>query len=102
MSVDKSKITVVKPVSFGLGQLLATPGALAALEDAGQTPVEFLERHCQGDWGDVCREDWLANDAALVEGTRLLSAYRTSKGVKLWIISEADRSSTTVLLPEDY
>lgn len=89
-------------LSFHLGQLLATPGALAAIEDAGQTPAEFVEHHRQGDWGEVCDDDRLANDQALKEGTRLLSAYRTSKGVRLWIITEADRSATTILLPDEY
>ena len=90
------------PVSFRLGRLLATPGALSALETAGQTPQAFIERHRRGDWGEVGKEDWDANQAALVQGTRLLSAYRTSKGVRIWIITEWNRSATTVLLPEEY
>lgn len=102
MSEFKFKITTGKSVSFQLGQLLATPGALAAIEDAGQSPAEFLTRHCQGDWGEVCKEDKLANDQALREGTRLLSAYRTLKGVRLWIITEWNRSVTTILLPDEY
>jgi hypothetical protein len=88
--------------SFPLGQLVATPGALEALAASGQTPAEFLARHRAGDWGDLCPEDRRLNDQALREGTRLLSAYRTVKGVKLWVITEADRSSTCLLLPEEY
>ncbi len=61
-----------------------------------------LGRHMHCDWGDVGKEDWEANDRALVEGTRLFSVYHTRQGVKFWIISEADRSATTILLPEDY
>ena len=87
---------------FSLGRLVATPGALRALEEAGQTPAFFLAKHMSGDWGDVDDEDKLANDEALVHGDRLLSAYRTLLGVKIWIITEADRSSTCTLLPSDY
>lgn len=92
---------------FPLGQLLATPGALAALEESKQQPAEFLARHSRGDWGEVCGEDRQLNDAALVDGSRLLSAYRTNRGTKLWIITEAaddegNRAATTILLPEEY
>lgn len=61
-----------------------------------------LARHARGDWGNVDADDWAANDRAIVEGTRLLSAYCARSGTKFWIITEADRSATTVLLPEDY
>ena len=92
---------------FNLGQLLATPGALAALEESGQRPIQFISRHAQGDWGEVCAEDGRLNNAALVDGSRLLSAYKTRKGTKLWIITEAadddgNRAATTILLPEEY
>ena len=87
---------------FPLGRVVATPDALEALQEAGQSPAFFLDRHAVGDWGSVCDEDKRANDEALVNGGRLLSAYKTLKGVRLWVISEADRSSTCVLLPENY
>jgi len=87
---------------FSIGQLVATPGAIEALADAKQSPMEFVARHIKGDWGEVCDEDRQANEDALRDGERLLSAYRTSKGVKIWVITEADRSSTCVLLPEEY
>jgi hypothetical protein len=92
---------------FPLGQLAATPGALEALQESGQTPGLFLSRHASGDWGDVDEEDWALNDQALVDGSRILSAYRTLKGKKLWIITEAadddgQRAVTTILLPEEY
>jgi hypothetical protein len=87
---------------FSLGQTVATPGALEALAQAGQSPAFFLDRHVQGDWGEVCDEDKRLNDQALADGDRLLSAYRTLKGERLWIITEADRSSTCILLPEEY
>jgi hypothetical protein len=87
---------------FSLGKLVATPGALEALADAGQSPMVFISRHIQGDWGECCEEDRRVNEDALRNGGRLLSAYRTVKGVKIWVISESDRSSTCVLLPEEY
>lgn len=87
---------------FSLGQTVATPGALNALAESGESPAHFLNRHVSCDWGEVCAEDKQANDDALIHGERILSAYRTAKGVKIWIITEADRSSTTILLPEEY
>jgi hypothetical protein len=91
----------VKPL-FTLGQVVATPGALAAIEKAGQQLGEFLDRHVIGDWGEVPPEDIKENDFSLKNGFRLLSAYHTSEGDKLWVITEADRSSTCILLPEEY
>lgn len=85
---------------FQLGQLVSTPGALAAL-----TPEDIqagLERHQRGDWGLVCAEDWVENNLSVVEGFRLLSAYLGQNKTKFWIITEADRSVTTILLPEEY
>jgi len=87
---------------FSLGTIVETPGALAVLNEAGQTQSEFLFRHVIGDWGEVDAEDQQANEDALLNGERILSAYRTNRGVKLWIITEADRSVTTLLLPEEY
>jgi hypothetical protein len=87
---------------FELGQILATPGALAALQKAGQEPVDFLRRHVACDWGDLSDEDQNENNYSLENGFRLLSSYRTNAGDKLWIITEADRSATTLLLPEEY
>lgn len=85
-----------------MGRLLATPGALAAMTRARVAPTELLARHVRGGWGDVDAEDWQANDWALRHGERLLSAYRLPTGTKVWIITEWDRSATTMLLPEDY
>ena len=87
---------------FALGQVVATPAALQALEAAGQAPAEFLERHIRGDWGEVSKGDARLNDAAVRDGERILSAYTTKDGERLWIITEADRSSTCLLLPEEY
>ena len=85
---------------FELGRKAITPGVNAQLH-----PIEILralDRHSRGDWGDVCTQDRHANDAAIKNGTRLLSAYDSTRGVRFWIITEADRSATTVLLPEEY
>jgi len=87
---------------FQPGFLTATPGALEALEDAKQSPMEFVQRHLAGDWGNVDKEDAAENEFSVNNNLRILSAYRTNKGVKLWLITEADRSSTTILLPEEY
>jgi len=87
---------------FPLGRIVATPGALAALQAAGQQPHEFLVRHMCGDWGELSEEDRQENELSWCEGFRILSAYHTRLGEKLWIISEADRSATTILLPSEY
>ena len=87
---------------FSLGQTMATPGCLAVLEESGQSPAEFLHRHLNGDFGELDTEDKQANEDALLHGERLLSAYRTNKGEKIWVITEADRSVTTLLLPDEY
>ena len=87
---------------LALGQIVATSGALAALEAAGQAPLLFILRHIRRDWGEVCPEDWKANDEAAENGSRVLSAYRTSLGERIWIITEWDRSVTTILLPDEY
>ena len=90
------------PPKFWLGQVVATPGAIKALVKAGQDGSEFLARHHQGDWGEMSTADRQANDDAVASGERLLSAYTLGDGVKLWIITEADRSSTCLLLPDEY
>ena len=89
-----------KPL-FPLGQVVATPGALQAFENAGQEPEEFLNRHDRGDWGEVSDEDKQENEFSVQQGFRILSAYTTSAGERIWIITEADRSATTILLPEE-
>jgi hypothetical protein len=83
-----------------LGQIVATPAALGAVTQPDI--VTALRRHVSGDWGEVDADDQAANDEALRDGTRLLSAYTATNGTKFWVITEADRSVTTVLLPDDY
>jgi hypothetical protein len=90
--------TEKKPL-FDLGQLVATPGALTALEKAGQNPMEFLSRHVTGDWGEIPEEDRKENQFGLKQGFRLLSSYRTTAGDRVWVITEANRSLTTLLHP---
>jgi hypothetical protein len=85
---------ISKQPAFELGQIVATPGALAALKKAGQQPGEFLTRHVHREWGDLSDEDRKENEYSLEHGFRLLSAYRTHAGDKLWIITESDRSVT--------
>jgi len=87
---------------FPLGQTVATPGALEALKEASQDPVALLVRHQSGDWGDLDEEDKQENELSLEKGFRLLSAYTLTTGVKVWIITESDRSATTILLPSEY
>ena len=87
---------------FTLGQTVITPGAIEVLEIAGQTAIEFLRRHMSCDWGELSDEDLKENELSLEQGFRLLSRYETTKGERLWIITEADRSTTTILLPIEY
>ena len=87
---------------FPLGDVVATPGALDALCEAQQEPLELLRRHQAGDWGDLDEEDKAENEFSLEHDLRLLSAYTLPTQVKIWVITEADRSVTTLLLPEEY
>ena len=84
-----------------LGRVVATPGALKLLMEAGEHPFDLLARHAKGDWGDLCAFDRRQNEIALREGYRVFSSYEAPAG-RVWIITEADRSVTTILLPEEY
>lgn len=85
---------------FPLGQVVATQGVLAAIPQAEM--MKALDRHVHGDWGEVDAEDARENELSLKESFRLLSVYTSAAGVRFWVITEADRSSTTLLLPEEY
>jgi hypothetical protein len=93
---------------FALGSVVSTPGALAALKEAGQAPLYFLNLHASGAWGDLDREDRQANEDAIShEGDpeqqgKVFSSYQTRNGATIWIITEHDRSVTTLLLPNEY
>ncbi len=91
---------IAKQAKFPLGQIVATAHAMAALD---HTDMQLaLHRHVTGDWGDLCTEDRASNEQALLHGSRLLSVYHSTKGVKFYVITEWDRSLTTILLPSDY
>ncbi len=85
-------------VLFDLGQTVMTYGAKEALKDSSQQPNEFLARHQSGDWGIVGKEDAKENELSVKEGFRILSAYRTAKGERIWIITEACRSSADIVV----
>ncbi len=87
---------------FDPGAVVATPGALRLLAQAGIQPLDLLRRHLAGDWGDLDAEDRRENSYALQHGFRLLSSYQVTPTEKVWVITEADRSATTILLPEEY
>jgi hypothetical protein len=86
---------------FPLGRVVATPGALNLLEEAGEDPLCYLARHASGDWGEVNAHDRIENEQSLRQGWRILSSYPVG-GKTVWIITDADRSVTTILLPEEY
>jgi len=85
---------------FRLGRIVSTPNALESLTQ--DDILTGIQRHQAGDWGDVTQDDHRANERALIDGSRLWSVYHARNGIKFWIITEGDRSATTVLLPEDY
>ncbi len=94
-------------IDFSSGRVVATPGALGALQNAGQFPREFLDRHASGDWGDLSEGDRQLNDEAVKDGSRIFSSYAIRGGQTIWIITEAadehcQRAATTILLPEEY
>ena len=85
---------------FRLGHIVSTPNALARLTQ--EDILHGIQRHQAGDWGELNEKDRQANDQALVNGTRILSVYRAANGTKFWLITEPDRSSSCIMLPEDY
>lgn len=87
---------------FPLGRLFLTPGAIEALEEAAQSPQDFINRHSQLEQGELCDEDHRENLFSVDKPLRIFSAFKTVQGEKLWVITEADRSATTILLPEEY
>lgn len=93
---------LIPGAKFELGQVVITVGAQEAFDLTGQNPFPFLVRHAQGDWGELDEEDTQENEFSLVNGLRVLSAYTLSDTTRFWIITEADRSVTTILLPSEY
>jgi hypothetical protein len=105
---EEVRVIAVSTGRYKIGQVVATPGVVAALERTGQSPWEFVSRHIVGDWGIVDGQDKAANDQAVVDGSRILSAYLLGDGqTKVWVITEAEddhgrRAATTLLLPDEY
>ena len=87
---------------FELGELAATPNAMAAIITAGKKPNDFLVRHVAGDWSEMAEEDRATNSNAVLRGGRIFSSYAVSRDVRIWVITEADRSVTSILLPSEY
>lgn len=99
---QKLEVLNEKSVLFPLGNVYMTIRAREALEESNELPSDFLSEHQKGNWGDVCEDDKKENDLSVKESFRILSAYKTSQNVKIWIITESDRSATTILLPNEY
>lgn len=99
---ETTQETAKPRILFEPGQVVATPGALEAMEANNILPLDLLSRHLIGDWGGVPKEDTKANLDALTHGARVMSSYSMDNGSRIWLITEADRSSTTFLLPEEY
>ncbi|TWU34880.1 hypothetical protein [Novipirellula artificiosorum] len=93
-------LIITEKPKFEYGYLSVTPGAAEEIEQVDVFAA--IHRHLAGDWGDCCKEDWEANEEALIVGSRLFSVYKDRKGTKFWIITEAGRHATTVLLPSEY
>ena len=95
-------LAVLSQPRFRAGQLVMTTGVNDLVQRGALNPAPYIQRHLNGDWGDLCDEDRRSNDAALKNGDRLFSSYRITPDLKLWIITEWDRSVTTLLLPDEY
>ena len=102
MTRCKSAVVVRTKILFELGQVVATPGALACLEKFGMEAVELLQRHQSGDWGVLTADDKKENEHSVERGLRILSNYPLQGEERIWVITEADRSVTTLLLPDEY
>ena len=95
-------LAILSPSRFPAGQIVMTAGVNDLVQRGALDPLPYLQRHFNGDWGDLCDDDRRANDAALKSGDRLFSSYQVTPTLKLWIITEWDRSVTTLLLPDEY
>ena len=93
---------MIVELRFLLGNIYLTPGAIETLGEAGQSAQEFISRHARLEQGELCDEDHRENLFSVDKALRIFSAYKTAKGVKLWVITEANRSATTILLPSEY
>ncbi len=102
ISTTATTETTKSAAHFPLGRMFLTQGAIEALEEAGQTPDEFISRHARLEQGELCDADHKENLFSVDKHLRIFSAFKTIKGVKLWCITEADRGATTLLLPSEY
>jgi hypothetical protein len=102
MTDDSRRPPTTPKLLFALGHVVATPGALIAMTELDFSPLDLIHRHVTGDWGDLCAEDQRQNRLAIRSGLRIFSSYKISATTKIWIITEADRSSTTLLMPDEY
>jgi hypothetical protein len=100
--MEKETMSDIDTTTLSLGTVVATPGALSALEEACESALGYLSRHAMRDWGEIPPEDWEENEFSIRNELRILSAYTLRNGTKIWIITEADRSLTTILLPTEY
>jgi hypothetical protein len=103
-SNDQDQAVIALPVTplFPLGEVVSTPGALEAMQAANISPLALLHRHLRGNWGDLDKHDKQLNDLAIKDGSRIFSAYELTPTIKIWLITEADRSATTFLMPSEY
>lgn len=103
-SDEQHQAVVALPITplFPLGEVVSTPGALEAMQTASVSPLALLHRHLRGDWGNLDKHDKQLNDQAIRDGSRIFSAYDITPTAKVWLITEADRSTTTFLLPSEY
>ena len=103
-SNEQDQTVVALPITpmFPLGEVVSTPGALEAMQAANVSPLALLHRHLRGDWGNLDKHDKQLNDLAIKNGSRIFSAYELTPTIKIWLITEADRSATTFLLPSEY
>jgi hypothetical protein len=102
VSTTNTKTATQSAIRFSLGRMFLTPGAIEALEEAGQPANEFISRHARLEQGELSAEDYKENLFSVDKALRIFSAFKTAQDVKLWVITEADRSSTTILLPSEY
>jgi hypothetical protein len=102
ISTSAKSETTASAARFPLGRLFLTPGTIEALEESGQEPFEFLARHSRLEQGELCDSDYRENLFSVNKALRIFSAYKTARGEKLWVITEANREATTILLPSEY
>jgi hypothetical protein len=102
LSTSNNANSTPSPVRFQLGQIFATPGAIDTLEGSRESAQTFINRHARLEKGELSNEDHQENLFSVSRQLRIFSAFKTANGIKIWVITEADRSATTILLPSEY